>query len=97
MIQSRSDEWTPRQARELVAWKNALLVSLTAALSKGTTVEFLTHLNSREARLIRFVNIFDGLTKINIEVMYPEPIDGIVTRVLEVINEHTDRLSEGTG
>ena len=73
----------------LEAWRISLLNSLAAVLLKETTVEYLSYHDSRQARMIRFVNVYVGLTPIKIEVIYPEPIEDIVTRVLEVTDEHT--------
>lgn len=97
MTASHSDEWTPRDAMILEEWRMDLAASLQAELSLGTTVEFLTYHDSRLNRLIRFVNIYDGLTKTRVEVLYPEPIEAVIARVLEAINEHAHRPSKGTG
>ncbi len=90
MTASRLDEWTERDVADLEAWRQSLAVSLRAALSPETTVEFLTYSEPSDQTIRRFVNIYDGLTESRIEVIYPEPIEAIVARALEATNEHTD-------
>lgn len=62
--------------REFEAWRMALANSLREALSPETTVEFLTYRDSQVQEIRRFVNIYRGLTKTKIEVMYPEHTGG---------------------
>lgn len=97
MTQSHLDVWTPQQVADLEAWRISLSSQLSKALRPGTIVEFVTWNDSRANQIRRSVNIYDGLTRTKIEVIYPEPIADIVARALEATNEHSDRPSEGTG
>ena len=96
MTASRSDEWTPQEVAARETWRIALLNSLQAVLSPETLIEFLSYIDLEQNHLRRFVVIYDGLTRTKTEVFYSEKIEAIVARVLEAINEYTDRSREGT-
>jgi hypothetical protein len=56
------------------------------ALPPDTTVEFLTYLDPEANRVRRFVIAYVGESRHKIEISYPEPIQGIVDRVLTEIS-----------
>lgn len=86
MTASPLDEWTERDVAKLEEWRMDLGASLLAALSLGTTVEFLTYREMQNQMLRRFVIAYVGESRVKVEINYPEPIEDIVERLLTEIS-----------
>ena len=98
MTASPSDAWTVQEVADLEAWRITLCQSLKTELPSETTVEIMTYRDWKLQALRRFAIIYVGLTrKAKTEINYPEPVEDILARRMEQMNEHSDRTSEGTG
>ncbi len=86
MTASLSGEWTEADVSALEKWREALGGLLLEALSQETTVEFLTYRDVSVMMLRRFVIAYVGESRHKIEIIYPEPIEDIVERVLTEIS-----------
>jgi hypothetical protein len=85
MTASPSDAWRPAQIAALEAWRKDLAVSLQAALSQETTVEFLTFTEAQNNLVRRFVIAYGDESRHKVEITIMEPVEDIVERVLTEI------------
>jgi hypothetical protein len=85
MTHSPCEAFGPSQVAALETWRVALGKLLQSSVPPETRVEWLTYRDAKKMEISRSVVIYRKSSRWQVEIDYPEPIEGIVERVLTKI------------